>query len=491
MTAVVAQFLRPGDPLGAAPPFLDDLPVAVMLCEPHSSVICYANRRSMELLKSIEHVLPVPAHAVVGSSIDIFHKTPARQRALLADPAHLPHRALITAGDELLDLQINAVRDARGLYRYAQLTWAVVTQDVERERKNQRLLQMVEEMPINVMTCTLDDFRIDYANRASRETMRRIEQHVPVKADQLVGTPIDVFHKNPAHQRQMLATPAHLPHEARIHVGPEVLDLRVSAILGQDGAYLGPMVTWSIVTSDVKLAAGVTEVVGAMRETSDEMQQASARLLELSEGTDRSASAVSAAAAEMSASFDEFSGRIMQMNGMSQSMAEKAGSASGAVVGLSESVERIGKVSILIDKIAGQTNLLALNATIEAARVGEFGRGFAVVAQEVKALAEQTANATKDIRQLVASVQANGNQASAAVSDISDGARQLSEVFTALSAGVEQQVSTNRAVSEMIAGVSDATGEIRAAADTVRHLADQVSDHSARLSGEVASLIRR
>ena len=65
----------------------------------------------------------------------------------------------------------------------------------------------------------------------------------------------------------------------------------------------------------------------------------------------------------------------------------------------------IGKVTELINAIAGQTNLLALNATIEAARAGEAGRGFAVVAQEVKALAGQTATATQDIGKRIEAMQ--------------------------------------------------------------------------------------
>lgn len=470
--------------------YLDELPSAIMLCDPQTFLIAYANKSSVALLKTIQHVLPVKAEAIVGASIDIFHKAPAHQRKLLSDPKNLPHTAVIKAGDQILELKINAVRDARGGYRYAQLTWSVVTEILEQKKKAEHLLNMIEEMPINVMTCTLGDFRINYANRASLETLRRIEKHLPISVDSLIGSSIDVFHKNPSHQQRMLSDPANLPHVATIKVGPEFLQLRVSAMRDAAQNYIGPMITWSIMTENVTMANSVTEVVGSMTDTSGEMQSSSTRLMQLTEHSDQTASAVSAAAVEMSASFDEISGQIRQATGMSREAAEKAVAADGLVGGLAQSVERIGAITSLIDKIAGQTNLLALNATIEAARVGEAGKGFAVVAQEVKALAVQTASATQDIRQQVETVQSASEAAARAVSDITANVSQLSDVFVALSAGVEEQVVTNRSVSQMITGVSDATGEIRTAAMAVRAIADRVTGFAGRLTNEVSTLLK-
>ncbi len=77
--------------------------------------------------------------------------------------------------------------------------------------------------------------------------------------------------------------------------------------------------------------------------------------------------------------------------------------------------EEITKVTDLITAIASQTNLLALNATIEAARAGDTGRGFAVVAQEVKALAGQTAQATRDIGARIGAMQQSTGRSVAAI----------------------------------------------------------------------------
>ena len=107
---------------------------------------------------------------------------------------------------------------------------------------------------------------------------------------------------------------------------------------------------------------------------------------------------------------------------------------------LGESSQKISKVVNLIGSFAAQTNLLALNASIEAARAGEEGRGFAVVAEEVRSLARQSAAATGEIENLVASIQA-----------------QTSEVVMAMEAGTEQVVIGTRLVDETRASLNRIT----------------------------------
>ncbi|MDP6706712.1 MAG: hypothetical protein QF893_10245 [Alphaproteobacteria bacterium] len=96
---------------------VDDMPVSVMTCELATLTINYMNRNSLEALRRIEHVLPVRADAIVGQSIDIFHKQPEHQRRLLVDPRNLPHKARIRLGDEYLDLLVTAITDASATTR--------------------------------------------------------------------------------------------------------------------------------------------------------------------------------------------------------------------------------------------------------------------------------------------------------------------------------------------------------------------------------------
>ncbi len=116
---------------------------------------------------------------------------------------------------------------------------------------------------------------------------------------------------------------------------------------------------------------------------------------------------------------------------------EIAGQAISAMADIEASAEKIGQIIGVIDEIAFQTNLLALNAGIEAARAGDSGRGFAVVAQEVRALAQRSGDAAREIKQLVTDTK----------SQVEVGVQHVGRTQSAISSIVEQVRGINDAVS--------------------------------------------
>ncbi|HEY4409333.1 MAG TPA: methyl-accepting chemotaxis protein [Acidimicrobiia bacterium] len=115
-----------------------------------------------------------------------------------------------------------------------------------------RFESMLENAPTNVMFADRD-FVITYMNPASLETLRKLEEHLPVPADQIVGSSLDIFHKNPSYQRGILASEENLPRRANIDVGPEILDLLVSPIRDKEGHYIGAMATWELITGKLRM----------------------------------------------------------------------------------------------------------------------------------------------------------------------------------------------------------------------------------------------
>ena len=112
--------------------------------------------------------------------------------------------------------------------------------------------QMLDKIPVNVI-CADRDLIVRYMNPASLATLKKIERLLPCPAEEVIGKSIDVFHKNPAHARSVLADPAKLPHRARIKLGEETLDLLANAISDAKGTYVGVMTTWEIVTEKMRL----------------------------------------------------------------------------------------------------------------------------------------------------------------------------------------------------------------------------------------------
>ncbi|QJW98027.1 methyl-accepting chemotaxis protein [Frigoriglobus tundricola] len=115
-----------------------------------------------------------------------------------------------------------------------------------------RLSGIVEQSPVAIMFADRE-LKVRYINAASLKIFTALAKHLPVRPEDVVGQSLDLFHKHPEVQRKLLADPANLPHRANIHLGDETIDLRISAVVDENKAYVGAMVTWEVITQ--RLAA--------------------------------------------------------------------------------------------------------------------------------------------------------------------------------------------------------------------------------------------
>jgi methyl-accepting chemotaxis protein len=209
--------------------------------------------------------------------------------------------------------------------------------------------------------------------------------------------------------------------------------------------------------------------------------------------------AVASSTEELSSSIKEIGRQVSESTRITGVAVDQAGRSVASIEGLAKATQRIGDVVELINTIAGQTNLLALNATIEAARAGEAGRGFAVVASEVKALAEQTARATGEIGQQIASIQTATKESVDTIHQIGSTIAAVNEIATAIAAAVEEQgmatseIARNvqeaargtQEVSANIGGVSQAAGNTGETASQLLNASNELSRQAAQLRTEI------
>lgn len=151
---------------------------------------------------------------------------------------------------------------------------------------------------------------------------------------------------------------------------------------------------------------------------------------------------------------------------------------------------RIGDIISEIESIAAQTNLLSLNASIEAARAGESGRGFAVVANQIRELADQSAKAAVDTRELIESsikeVSAGNTaaeSASGAITSVVDGIKQIAEFSKNLKVMVEDQTESIRQAELGVNQISEVVQSNAATAEEASATSEELSAQAITLDG--------
>ena len=262
---------------------------------------------------------------------------------------------------------------------------------------------------------------------------------------------------------------------------------------------------------------GVTANSQSLSSAAEDLSAVSNQMSANAEETSAQSNAVSAAAEQVSVNVQTVAAGTEEMSASIREIARNAADAAkvareavtlattsnALVTKLGQSSIEVGNVIKVITSIAQQTKLLALNATIEAARAGEAGKGFAVVAAEVKSLASQTADATKEIGNRITQIQGATNEAVEAIKGITATIEEVSTIATAIGAAIEQQGSATaeiarnvtqtaeatQEVTKNIGAVSTAANETGNAAGKVLTAASNLSQQAEQLAGEVNSFL--
>ena len=247
----------------------------------------------------------------------------------------------------------------------------------------------------------------------------------------------------------------------------------------------------------------IAESVKLVQQSSEEVRMAAGEIASgnasLSARTEQAASSIQETAAsveEIASSIQASSGNAHSANQLSREASEVAAAGGDAVSrvvstmsDIQSSSRKITDIIGVIDGIAFQTNILALNAAVEAARAGEQGRGFAVVAAEVRTLARRSADAAKEIKQLITNsvdqVESGSslvNTTGATISEVVDQVRRVNELVGLIASTSSEQNNGINQINQAVSNLDQATQhnaalveQTAAAAESLRHQSDALS----------------
>ncbi|MBI3381519.1 MAG: PAS domain-containing protein [Aquabacterium sp.] len=476
---------------------LDVATTNVMVADADYNIV-YANGALKAMLKVAEADLrkDLPrfdAATVIGTNIDAFHKNPAHQRGML-DRLAATHVTRLAIGGRRFDLTVNPIRGEHGARLGTVVEWKDLTEVLaaqEREQKlaaeNARVKQALDSCSTNVMIADANG-DIVYTNESVMVMLRRNEAELrkslpQFAANRVVGSNFDSFHKNPAHQRNLLGSLKN-EHKAQIKVGTLHFSLTANPISDEAGQRLGTVVEWKDRTAEVLAEHEVTQLVeGATQGDFSRRMELDGKepfFRLMGEKFNDLIDTVSKTIVEVRASAEQLTAAASQVSETSQSLSQSASSQAASVEETSASLQIAQKISI-IDDIAYQTNLLALNAAIEAARAGEHGRGFAVVAAEVRKLAERSQVAAQEIGQLAGSSVNLAEKAGELLKQMVPSINKTSELVQEIAASSGEQ-------SDGVAQIKGAMDHLNGATQQNASAAEELSATSEELSAQATQL---
>jgi len=448
---------------------LDNVSSCVMVANTNLEII-YMNDTVKSMFKNaekdIQQQLPnFDSDKLLGANIDQFHKDPTHQRSMIPNLQGTLKSELVI-GSRYMNFVANPVLDASGSRIGTVVEWLDRTLEVKIEKEIENLVEGVKSGDLSA--------RIDMSDKEG--FFEKLSQGINELTDGIDSAFADINNA-----MQALASG----------------DLSSKMTKDYDGVY-GECKTNINLTID-KLSS----IIGQIRESADFINNASQEIASgnnnLSERVETQASSLE----ETASSMEELTSTVKnnadnaqqanQVAGSARSLAEKGGgvvtSAVNAMAEINESSNKIAEIIGVIDEIAFQTNLLALNASVEAARAGEQGRGFSVVATEVRNLAQRSATAARESKELIQTsiqrVRAGTefvNETGASLNEIVGGVKKVGDIISEIAAASIEQSQGIEQVNQAVSQMDEITQQNAALAEEASAASVSMSDQSTNMT---------
>ncbi len=448
---------------------LDNVSTNVMVADNGGNII-YLNKSVVEMMQDAEDDLrkdlpEFSAKDLLGANFDSFHKHPEHQREMISRLTQA-YSTQVTIGGRTFSLVANPVVDDEGARLGTAVEWQDITQQLDAEKQVENLITeaIAGKLDVRIQTESFKGF------------MRTLSDGINQLMDAVV-TPIKEV-------KRVIGNLAEgdLSQTMEGNFQGEFAELRDATN-----------------TSMTNLLNMVQQIHSASSSISTGSGEIAKGNMDLSQRTEEQASSLEETASsmeEMTSTVKQNADNARQANQLAVAGREQAeqggevvGKAVSAMLEINNSSKKIADIISVIDEIAFQTNLLALNAAVEAARAGEQGRGFAVVAGEVRNLAQRSAGAAKEIKDLiedsVSKVEEGSqlvDQSGKALEEIVTAVKKVSDIIAEIAAASQEQSSGIEQVNSAIAQMDEVTQQNAALVEEAAAASQSLDEQGQRLT---------